>query len=284
MKKTALFLFCLLALTVCSEKESAEAPAAPEAATEAVSTQSTSASTAGTTANAENYIVGTDATFPPFDFKDENGQVIGFDVDVLRAIGEKQNFNVTFVSANRSQLFDNLKKGDYQLLAACLGMSPERLANSEMSKPYVFAPNVIMGKDNNAKTLADLVGKKVGVQEGSYQLEELKKAQVPNIREDKSTFNAYSALMRGEVDYVVGDAGVLSYLHKGNTDANKPQVFTSIYDKDADVRVAFAATKGNTDLINKINEGLQQIKDDGTYDKIYTKWFGDNNSLRVAEK
>ena len=269
---------------MCSEKESAEAPAAPEAATEAVSTQSTSASTAGTTANAENYIVGTDATFPPFDFKDENGQVIGFDVDVLRAIGEKQNFNVTFVSANRSQLFDNLKKGDYQLLAACLGMSPERLANSEMSKPYVFAPNVIMGKDNNAKTLADLVGKKVGVQEGSYQLEELKKAQVPNIREDKSTFNAYSALMRGEVDYVVGDAGVLSYLHKGNTDANKPQVFTSIYDKDADVRVAFAATKGNTDLINKINEGLQQIKDDGTYDKIYTKWFGDDNSLRVAEK
>ena len=266
-------MFCLLALTVCSEKESAEAPAAPEAATEAVSTQSTSASTAGTTANAENYIVGTDATFPPFDFKDENGQVIGFDVDVLRAIGEKQNFNVTFVSANRSQLFDNLKKGDYQLLAACLGMSPERLANSEMSKPYVFAPNVIMGKDNNAKTLADLVGKKVGVQEGSYQLEELKKAQVPNIREDKSTFNAYSALMRGEVDYVVGDA-----------DANKPQVFTSIYDKDADVRVAFAATKGNTDLINKINEGLQQIKDDGTYDKIYTKWFGDDNSLRVAEK
>ena len=284
MKKTALFLSCLLALTACSEKESAEAPAAPEAATEAVSTQSTSAPTAGTTTNAENYIVGTDATFPPFDFKDENGQVIGFDVDVLRAIGEKQNFNVTFVSANRSQLFDNLKKGDYQLLAACLGMSPERLANSEMSKPYVFAPNVIMGKDNNAKTLADLVGKKVGVQEGSYQLEELKKAQVPNIREDKSTFNAYSALMRGEVDYVVGDAGVLSYLHKGNTDANKPQVFTSIYDKDADVRVAFAAAKGNTDLINKINEGLQQIKDDGTYDKIYTKWFGDDNSLRVAEK
>ena len=284
MKKTALFLSCLLALTACGEKESAEAPAAPEASTEAVSTQSTSAPTAGTTANAENYIVGTDATFPPFDFKDENGQVVGFDVDVLRAIGEKQNFNVTFVSANRSQLFDNLKKGDYQLLAACLGMSPERLANSEMSKPYVFAPNVIMGKDNNAKTLADLVSKKVGVQESSYQLEELKKAQVPNIREDKSTFNAYSALMRGEVDYVVGDAGVLSYLHKGNTDANKPQVFTSIYDKDADVRVAFAAAKGNTDLINKINEGLQQIKDDGTYDKIYTKWFGDDNSLRVAEK
>ena len=275
---------CLLALTACGEKESAEAPAAPEAATEAVSTQSSSAPTAGTTANAENYIVGTDATFPPFDFKGENGEVIGFDVDVLRAIGEKQNFNVTFVSANRSQLFDNLKKGDYQLLASCLGMSPERLANSEMSKPYVFAPNVIMGKDNNAKTLADLVGKKVGVQEGSYQLEELKKAQVSNIREDKSTFNAYSALMRGEVDYVVGDAGVLSYLHKGNTDANKPQVFTSIYDKDADVRVAFAAAKGNTDLINKINEGLQQIKDDGTYDKIYTKWFGDDNSLRVAEK
>ena len=48
--------------------------------------------------------------------------------------------------------------------------------------------------------------------------------------------------------------------------------------------MAFAAAKGNTDLINKINEGLQQIKDDGTYDKIYTKWFGDDNSLRVAEK
>ncbi len=281
MKKTALFLSCLLALTACSDNNEAQnnTPASTQAASAPVGVAEKQQNFT------ERYIVGTDANFPPFDFQNESGQIVGFDIDILRAIGEKEGFGVDFVSAlKRSDLFPNLADGQYQILAACLGMSAERLAQSEMSKPYAYAPNVIMGKESGtAMTLAELGNAKVAVQEGSYTFDELKKAQVSNIVPEKSMYNAYITFAKGNADYVVGDAGVLSYHHIENKDPNKPKVYTSVYDKDADVRVAFAVKKGNTELINKINSGLKKIKEDGTYEKIYTKWFGEDNSLRVPE-
>lgn len=233
----------------------------------------------------EHYIVGTDIGYPPFDFRDENGKIVGFDVDVLTAIAKNQNFTVEFLFTKRSQLFPNLQADEYQILAACLGYRPERLAISEMSDPYAYAPNVIMGKEgSNAKVLYDLRNNLVATQDASHSHDSLKQAGVTQIAKDASLYGAYSKFARGEADYVVGDAGVLSYFHSTNKDKNKPKVYTSIYAPKEDVRVAFAVKKGNHELINKINQGLRNIKANGTYDKIYTRWFGKDNSLRVPEK
>lgn len=284
MKKTSFVLACLLALSACSEQS--DAPQNSTNNTPAVAASSAKAAPVATaTKKAEHYIVGTDASYPPFDFKDDSGQIAGFDVDILRAIGEDQGFSVDFISTERSQLFPSLKDGQYQILAACLGMSAERLAQSEMSVPYAFAPNVIMGKAGGTEpqTLADLGSKKVVTQEGSYTYDALKAANVPNVSTTNSLYNAYSTFVRGEADYVLGDAGVLSYHHKNNQEANKPKVYTAVYDKSEDVRVGFAVQKGNTALIGKINEGLKNIRANGKYDEIYAKWFGDDLTLRVPE-
>ncbi|SNB78192.1 transporter substrate-binding domain-containing protein [Kingella negevensis] len=283
MKKTALFVSCLLALTACGDNTQSSNNAAPAADKPAASAPAATASTP--TANAETLIIGTDATFPPFDFKDNNGQIVGFDIDILTAIAKQQGLSVTFISAPRSDLFTNLNADAYHILAACLGINPDRLSKSEMSDPYIFSPNVIMGKEDGAKAqvLTDLVGKKVAIQAGSYSTEALKKAQVTDVKEEKTAFAAYSDLLRGNVDYIVGDAGVLSYHHAENKEAGKPKLYTSIYDKTEDARVGFAVKKGNVELQKKLNNGLKAIKEDGTYDKIYAKWFGDNDSLRVKQ-
>ncbi|ULJ61216.1 transporter substrate-binding domain-containing protein [Wielerella bovis] len=282
MKKSILVAACLLALSACSNESQTSTSTQP--------TETPTSAVTSVSSQQESYIVGTDASYPPFDFKDEQGQIAGFDVDLLNAIAQNQGFSVSFVSQARSGLFDSLGSGEFQILAACLGMRPERLEKSEMSEPYAFAPNVIMGKEGGtAKTLTDLKDKKVGVQQGSHSQDSLKHAGVSNIVPFPSVYAAYTAFIRGEVDYVAGDAGVLSY-HHSHHDTNAasatdiPKVYTSVYDPNEDVRIAFAVQKGNTELIGKINAGLKALKADGTYDKIYTKWFGDDNSLRAPEK
>ena len=144
MKNNILALTCLLILAACGN----DAPATQISNNQPV--ESVSAPK-----KLERYVVGTDATYPPFDFKDEHGQLTGFDADLLKAIADNQNFSIEFIPTARSQLFPGLNEGYYQILAACLGINAERLAQSEMSEPYAFAPNVIMGKTgNNVQTLA----------------------------------------------------------------------------------------------------------------------------------
>lgn len=67
------------------------------------------------------------------------------------------------------------------------------------------------------------------------------------------------------------------------TGDTKPKVYTAVYDKTEDVNVGFAVRKGNKDLIEKINIGLDNIRKSGKYDEIYKKWFGDDQSLKVAQ-
>lgn len=283
MKHSILAVLIGLALAACggSESNAVESNPAPAA------TSAPAATTNDVVKKAEHYLVGTDIGYPPFDFRDENGQITGFDVDVLKAIAEDQNFSVEFLFTQRSKLFPSLEAGQYQILAACLGINPERLSKSEMSDAYAYAPNVIMGKETDkakVRTLADLTANdKVAVQQDSHSHHALEDAKVANVATHPSIFNAYSQFVRGDAQYVVGDAGVLNYTHGNNKDANKPKVFTSVYNPSEDVRVAFAVQKGNTKLIEKINAGLKNIKANGTYDKIYTKWFGNDSSLKVPE-
>lgn len=274
MKNNILTLTCLLILAACGN----DAPA-----TQIPNNQPVESASAPK--KLERYVVGTDATYPPFDFKDEHGQLTGFDADLLKAIADNQNFSIEFIPTARSQLFPGLNEGYYQILAACLGINAERLAQSEMSEPYAFAPNVIMGKTgNNVQTLAQLGNSSVAVQQDSYTHKVLTDLGIKNIITEKTPYEAYVDFVSGRADYVVGDAGVLNYYHKNNKDTHKPQTYSAIYNKTEDVRVAFAVKKGNTELINKINEGLKNIKANGTYDKIYAKWFGTDNSLRVPEE
>lgn len=285
MKKTALFLGLVLALTACNKNDNASGASSDTTATSQPATPTQSAPVSTPERKAEHYSAGTDATMPPFIFKDEQGQITGFDVEVLQAVADDQNFSFELIpEKQRSVLFDELKNNKYQILVANLGINPERLEKSEMSKPYVWAPNVIMGRaGGKAQTLAEIGEGRVGVQESSYSHDVLKKAGVKNIVPAGSLYSAYVALVRGEVDYVVGDAGALNHHHLSNAQADKTPVYTSVYDKSEDVAVGFAVQKGNTALIDKINAGLANIRANGKYDQIYKKWFGEDQSLQVPQ-
>lgn len=269
MKKSALVLCMALLLGACGGDK----------VNESVATQADTQATQ--TAPMERYVMATEANYPPFDYRDDDGGIIGFDVDILKAIAEDQGFAVDFIHTERSKLFDNLDAGGSQILGACLGITFERLARAEISTPYAFAPNVIMStKDNAVNGLVELSGKKVAVQGGSFSAKLLQDISNVQVSEVKSLFDAYKAFAVGEVDYVVGDAGSLEHFHK-NTPIEGKDIELTVYDKMEDTRVGFAVKKGNTELLEKINTGLKNIQANGTYDKIYAQWFGDNPTMRI---
>lgn len=285
MKKTLLVSVVALMLVACGGDKPAETTSAP-AATETTAPAPEAQSPApAKEKKEEHYVVGTTPDLPPFSFKDERGLVIGFEIDLLQAIADDQNFSFEIVPAPFSSLFDDLTKGKYQMLSATLGVTTERQEKYEMSKPYVWAGNIIMGKEGGTvKTLADIGDAKVAVADQSYSHEELIKAGVKNIIAKDKLYAAYTALIRGEVDYVVGDAGALNHYHEGSGVADTTKVYTAIYNKTEDVTASFAVQKGNTALNEKLNTGLANIRANGKYDEIYKKWFGDDQSLRVPEE
>lgn len=283
MKKLALAFATLLVLSACGKNDTTSTQA-PQTSDTASSTTPTTSQTPTPTKQrkAEHYAVATTPDLPPFSFKDEYGLVIGFDIDVLQAIADDQNFSFDMISAPFTTLFDDLAKDKYQILAATLTPTPERQAKYEMSKPYVWAGNIIMGKEGGTVlTVADIGENKIAVANQSYSHELLTKSGIKNIVVKDKLYVAYGAFIRGEADYVIGDAGALNHYHTGSGIGDTVKIYTATYDKNEDARASFAVQKGNTALVEKINTGLTNIRANGKYDEIYKKWFGDDQSLKV---
>lgn len=279
MKKFALALTGLLALSACEK----DAPSTTNDTNASAGTpQSTSAPASSKEKKSEHYIVGVDPTSPPFVYNDEHGLVVGFDIDILQAIADDQNFSFDSIPAQYTVLFNDLETGKYQILASNIAITPERQSKYEMSKAYLFVPNVIMGKEGStAKTLVDIGDSPVAVLAESVSHKALTDANVKNITALDSLYTAYTTFIRGETNYIVGDVGVLNYYHKGSGVADQVKVYTSIYDNNEDASVGYVMPKGNTTLANKVNTGLANIRTNGKYDEIYQKWFGNDQSLKV---
>lgn len=281
MKKTAFILATMLALTACGGDEPVNTQ------TDTATTQNTpsSALTTQREKKAEHYAVGTVPNTPPFIFKDEYGLVIGFDIDLLQAIADDQNFSFELFPVERSVLWSGLESNRYQLLVANLAITPERQTKYGMSKPYIYTPNIIMGKEGGTvRSLAQVGSHRIAVPANSQSYDVLQKSYATNIVSRDSLYAAYGAFMRGEAEYVMGDAGVLRYHHANSGLADQVKVYSFSYDGDESAYVGYAVRQNDSALLNKINTGLNNVRANGKYDEIYQKWFGNDASLKVPKE
>jgi polar amino acid transport system substrate-binding protein len=267
LKISGLFV-AALALAACGKKEPppappAEAPAASEAAAPPPPPA------------AKVYMVGTDAAYAPFESQNEKGEIVGFTVDVLTAAAAKGGFEVKFVNTPWEGIFNALGQGDRDLLASSITITDERKQTMDFSSPYFDAVQLIAVKDNSkVQKFSDLKKLKVGVQTGTTGDEVVTKLlgkNSTNVKRFESTPLALKELESGGVDAVVADNGVVIHYVANNTTAK----FRTVADTSfAPEQYGFAVKKGNTELLEKINKGLADIKADGSYDQIYTKMFG----------
>ncbi|HYW58211.1 MAG TPA: basic amino acid ABC transporter substrate-binding protein [Polaromonas sp.] len=260
--QTAATLVGGLVLAACSKQEPAQtaspAPAAPAAAPAA-----------------KVYVVGTDAAYAPFESQNEKGEIVGFDIDVVKAVALKAGIEVKFVNTPWEGIFNALTQGDRDLLVSSITITDERKQTLDFSSPYFDAKQLIAVKgDSKIAKFADLAKLKVGVQTGTTGDEVVTKLQgkeSANVKRFESTPLALKELEAGGVDAVVADNGVVIHYVANNTGSKFKTVSDTSF---AAEQYGIAVKKGNADLLAKINKGLADIKADGTYDKIFASYFG----------
>ncbi len=217
--------------------------------------------------------VGTNADFAPFEFQDENGKEYqGFDMDLIRAIGEEMGYKVEINNIQFDGLIPAIQAGNIDVAITGMTINEERKQNVLFSDPYYKSGlSIIVSKDNNEiNKFEDLKGKKVAVQIGTTSAEEVKKIEGVEVKEFNSSADTFMELRAKGVDAVVNDRPVNDYyiLKSGETNVKAlPELLTS---EDYGI----AMSKDNAELQKKINEALSNLKSNGKYDAIFTKWFG----------
>lgn len=217
--------------------------------------------------------VGAETTFPPFEFQDEQSkEYVGFDMDLARAIGKQMGYEVKIESMGFDGLIPALEGGNIDMIVSGMSITPERSAKVNFSKPYYKSGlSIVVKADNNAiKGFKDLEGKKIAVQIGTTGAEEAKKIKGAMVREFNSNAESYMELKAGGVDAVVNDLPVNQYYMAKSGD--KTAKLLSEISNAEDYGMAMA--KKNTELTEKVNKALEELKKNGEYDKIYEKWFG----------
>ena len=264
--QTAGLLCAGVLLAACGKKEAA-APAA--------SAPAPAASVAAAPPPAKVFVVGTDAAYAPFESQNEKGEIVGMTIDMLSAVASKAGVEIKFVNTPWEGIFNSLQQGDRDILASSITITDDRKQTIDFTNPYFDAYQLIAVKANSkVAKFDDLKKLKVGVQTGTTGDEVVTKQQgknSTNIKRFESTPLALKELEAGGVDAVVADNGVVINYVTNNPGAK----FKTVSDKAfAPEQYGFAVKKGNAELLEKLNKGLADIKADGSYDKIYAKYFG----------
>ena len=257
VRRAGAFLVLLVgALAACGKQESA-APSASTAATTRV------------------YSVGTDAAYAPFESQNEKGEIVGFDIDIVRAVAQKAGLEVKFVNTPWEGIFNALKQGDRDLLVSSSTITDERKQSMDFTAPYFDAHQLIAVKgDSKVARFDDLKTLRVGVQTGTTGDETISKLQgknSTNIKRFESTPLALKELEAGGIDAVVADNGVVINYVANNAVSKFKTVNDAAFVPE---QYGIAVRKGNAELLGKLNLGLATIRADGTYDRIHAKYLG----------
>ena len=217
-------------------------------------------------------IVGSSATYRPFAYETPNKEIVGYDIDIIKAVAQKAGLKIKIVNTPWTGIFAALNNGDVDLVISGVTINDKRKQSYDFTAPYFEARQLIaVHQSSNVKSLKDLAGKKVGVVTGStgddIASREFGKTS-PDIKRFESTPVAISELANSGVDAVIGDNGVIAFRvqeHKQLKTVSNPN-FPKEY-------FGIVVKQGNKALLDKLNAGLAAIKADGTYAKIYKTWF-----------
>lgn len=217
------------------------------------------------------YIVGTEAQFPPFEIVDSQGNVIGFDVDLLNAIAEDQGFKVEYLDQDFAGLIPALQTGNVDIIASGMTITDEREGEVDFSEPYITAglALAVITDNEEIQSVDDLQGKTVAVQTGStgfLKAEELKEAGViAEIKDFPHVNEAIEELKIGGADAMINDLPVTEAFI-----AAQPGVIKIVGEPLNSESYGFAVRTGNTELLEMINAGLENVKASGEYDELLT--------------
>lgn len=271
MKKSlALLLAAVMTmslLTACGNNGAA-ATGAENEETEASTETEADVEAEGSAALADGVLtVGTNAEFPPFEYVDDNGEPDGFDIALIKAIGEKLGVEVTVENMEFASLVSSIgSKIDVSI--AGMTVTDERKESVDFSDSYYEAVQyVILPEGSDIATAEDLVGKTIGVQLGTTG-DFIASDDIADttVQQYNKGVDAVNDLINGRVDCVIIDKNP-ALVFESRFEDQVVAVDGAAFDFDIE-EYAIALPKGDTALAEQINAALAEIKADGTFDEL----------------
>lgn len=226
-------------------------------------------------------VVGLDDTFAPMGFRDENDEIVGFDIDLAKAVGEELGIKVEFKPIDWDAKDGELKSKKIDCVWNGMSWTKDRDKSMSLSYKYMNNKIIVMSADNNIniKDSSELSNYKISTQADSSALDGLKADKnydkfKDNIKEYKDYAAAYLDMKAGRVDVMVIDKVMGEYTY--------PELKTSDYIFMDDF-YAIGFRKGDKELTAKVNEALKMIMDNGKGKEISQKWFKNDDSFIVKE-
>lgn len=259
MKKV---IFCALAvlLTACGADK--PAPAQDSKAQEAPKTQAPSG---------EKIRIATESSFKPFSYLDNQGNLVGFEIDLANAMCREMKAECEITSQDWDGLIPSLNAGQFDAVMAGMSATDERRQVVDFSEAYFNNTLVLVAKKDKETSIKDIDGKNVAVQQATvsakYLADNYPKAIIKAY--DKQD-NAYLDLTAGRADFMLSDIVPMLDWLKTEQGANFAVKGEPI---DINDKVAVAIKKGDSATLNQFNTALANLKQTGEYDKIVAKYF-----------
>lgn len=228
--------------------------------------------------------IAVDDTYPPMEYRNSDDELVGFDVDLAKAIGEELGVEIEFISSSWEGIFTGLTAKQYDVIISSVSMTSGRMATMDYSNPYLANGQVIVVQtgDTTISSKDDLAGKKVGVQLGTTsdtasakQLEvmEFKLVQYPDI------IACFTALKIGAIDCIVVDMAVaIEYC------SSSPEDYTTTTAQLTNEPIAVALQKDSSALQTAINEALVTLSADGSLAAISIEHLGADYTQNIDTK
>lgn len=222
----------------------------------------------------DKFIVGLDDSFPPMGFKDDDGKLVGFDIDLAKEVAKEMNMEVEFKPQDWDGIILSLKKGDIDAVWNGYTITNDRKKEVDFSDPYLANRQIlIVREDSNIKDKEELKGKTLGIQLGSSAEEALDSHEdfKKDLKEIKSYSNNVEALLdldAKRVDVVLLDEVVAKYF------IAKKDGHYKILDGDlGKEEYGVGVRKGDEEFLKKLNEALKKVKNSDKGKQISEEWF-----------
>ena len=229
-------------------------------------------------ANAATLRVATNPTFPPFEFvNSETKEVTGFEMDLIRAMAKEMGYDVEILNIGFDGIIPALMAGTADVGASGFSITEERKKRVLFTDPfYKSGLTILVTKEaaKDIKTFEDLKGKTVGVQIGTTAAAKAKEIEGAKVTTFNNASEAIMDLSTGNSVAVINDRPVTDYILVQQPALAQKTVHLTDQMLSAD-DVAMVVTKQNAKLQGELNAALKTLKENGEYDKIWKKWFGE---------
>lgn len=225
---------------------------------------------------AKQLIVGSDTGFPPMGYENENGEIVGFDIDVAEAVCNRLGVKLVVKGIDWGKKEEELDSGNIDCVWSGMSVTPDRAEAMNLSEPYMKNELIFLIPGNSeARGTQDLQGKRVGVSTNSTALDALKSmATKVEIVECEDEVDMFQKLEEGNLDAMLVDS-VAAYYFLSQTGKTYYVLPESLQEED----YAIGFRKEDQSLRDKIQEILGMLKEDGTLGRISKQWFGSDITI-----